>query len=79
MELARDQRVLEAMARLKGDADFDVLVEAIKEELSALHRDMTITREETPLRWMQGAAQTLSELLDLIGQSADIVYRAQRK
>lgn len=79
MQVSRDQRVLEAIARLHGDADWDALVEGLKEELSALHRDMTICREEVPLRWMQGAAQTISELLDLHARAQEIVYRAQQK
>jgi hypothetical protein len=77
VELARDRRVLEALARLSEDSEFVVVLNALEEELRVTLLTMTTARDETSLRWLQGEAQTLGSLVDLARKANEIVHKMQ--
>ena len=79
MQLHRNTRVVEALARLWGDSDFQVVLDALEIEMRGTLLTMTTTKDEVALRWMQGSAQTLGELLDLSRQAQEIAYRSTQK
>ncbi len=74
LELLPDEKqrlkFLLALSRLKRDSDFVALVELLEEAQYAI--DKTIRTARPPeLDWKQGAAQFLSDLLEMIQGSDD--------
>jgi hypothetical protein len=59
-----DRSVLSALSTLKGDADFEVFVKYLERSLQDLLMNSRMTKDETYLRWQQGAAQALSQLIE---------------
>jgi hypothetical protein len=67
--LRPSERQLAAIARLRGDGEFAVVVEFLEAARADALHTLSVTTDEVRLRWMQGEAQTLGDLLDLIKQS----------
>ena len=70
-------QVLSALASLEGDSDFTTVMVWLKDSLSSLHAANTDTRDEVQMRWKQGAAQALMDLLQK-AESAKAVIRKSR-
>lgn len=60
--------VLKAVARLKSDPDFQVLVDYL-ETLYLVKLKLSATPDDVASRWQQGGALLLDELLDNIEKS----------
>ena len=64
--LRPNERQLAALARLRGDSEFGVVVEYLEAARADALHTLSVTTDEVRLRWMQGEAQTLGDLIDLI-------------
>ena len=65
MNLTRQQK--ESCARLYHDKDF---LDVLKQRLEEHRSNAVMQRDDVPMRWAQGRAQELQELLKLIENSA---------
>jgi len=72
-----DQRVLNALVALRASHDFDVVREWIELSLSDLDDEARHTKDETLLRWYQGAAQALESLVDRINAAPDVIRKSR--
>lgn len=68
-----DAKTLSALAQLEGSPEGQELIRWLSESLEHLTADAAITRDEVNLRWMQGAAQILTEQLNYISRSRAIL------
>lgn len=75
MILKPDKRVLSALSTLQNDQDFQTVIEHLKVSLETLKQDSAYQKDETLLRWNQGATQALGELLQLAQDSRDLLYK----
>lgn len=71
------QKVLSALSSLDGQADYTVVMDWLKESLLALYTDTTRVQNEVLVRWNQGAAQVLEELIDKSKQAREIVSKSR--
>ena len=63
-----DRKDLETLARVHaGNRDF---VELLKARLQKHHVDVVMQKDEVPLRWAQGRAHELSELITALETAA---------
>lgn len=63
-----DESILNAIHRLKKDADFQKLIAHLEELKIARFRVAAMTSENAQSRWQAGRGQELDELLDAIEQ-----------
>lgn len=64
-----DKRVMQALAALRSNENFRVFSLFLADCLERTHEEGDIAHEEFRVRWHQGAAQDLTELLKLIEMS----------
>lgn len=74
-----NERQITALASLRGDPDWQVVMEWLQENAKTLMRDMCMTPDNAILRQQQGAAQVLTFILDLNETSGDIAHRLRQK
>lgn len=72
-----DQRTLAAIARLSVDADFVVFKSWLEDVGRSLHAEAPRIRDEVMLRWNQGAAQAIEDIVARI-ESAQAALRKSR-
>ncbi|CAB4197167.1 hypothetical protein UFOVP1304_41 [uncultured Caudovirales phage] len=77
MLIKPDQRTLEALARLSVDTDFIVFKSWLEDVKRSLHAESPQIRDEVLLRWNQGEAQAVNDVLDRI-ESAQAALRKSR-
>lgn len=70
-----DQRVLSALSALEHDRDFQVVLMWLTTSLDELRRANDSTKDEVLTRWNQGAAQTLTSLIETTKKSRDVLAR----
>ena len=68
-------QVLERLAQIKGDK---ILTDWLTAGLEAYRDDAVMQRDDITLRVVQGKAQGLKELLEMIQQSPDILEKYRR-
>lgn len=78
MLLQSPDRVTSALASLEGNAEFEVVVQWLKDNLEQLRSESAYLKDETSVRWAQGGMQVLSEFLEK-SRSARQVQFARRK
>ena len=60
---------------MRGNHDFEVILEWLRKELKSLTTDLYVTKDD-PLRgWHQGACQILNEVVSLADSAEEIVRR----
>mgnify|MGYP006283711045 CR=1 FL=1 len=59
-----DKRILQALAALESDTDFEVVKAWLYASLNQMYIDGSYAKEDHQSRWLQGAQQVLAELLD---------------
>lgn len=69
------KRVLTAIASLESDEDFKTIVEWINESLNAQRIQNDTLKDAELLRWGQGKAQQLNQLLVQIHSARDCLHR----
>jgi hypothetical protein len=72
-----DQRVLSALATLRTDQDFIVVTGWIRQSLSDLDAQARHTKDEVLVRWCQGGAQALEDLLERAESAADVIRKSR--
>jgi arginine repressor len=72
-----DHRVLNALATLRGSQDFIVVTDWIRQSLSDLDVQTRHTKDEILVRWHQGAAQVLEDLLDRAESAGDVIRKSR--
>lgn len=58
------KRVIQALATLESDADFQEVVAWLQDSKNHFALDGFYTKDEVQSRWYQGAGQVLTEFLD---------------
>lgn len=72
-----NQQVLSALAAVNVDARFEIVKRWLKESLDGLDADTRITKDEVVVRWNQGAAQAIHELLTKLESSSDALRKSR--
>lgn len=57
-----DKQVLEALARLQSDSDFQTILEWMFESREDLRQNLEVAQVETAMRMMQGYCQALGDI-----------------
>lgn len=71
------QQVLSALAAVNTDARFEIVKRWLKESLDGLDADNRITKDDVVVRWNQGAAQAIHELLTKLESSSDVLRKSR--
>jgi len=68
-------RVIAALASLDGNSEFEEVCKWLEESLVELQLQSAYTKDDVQTRWMQGASQTLYELLTKKRTAKDTLRR----
>lgn len=68
-------QVLNALASLKGNSQFETIRAWMEASLQDLYRDSANTKEEVLCRWQQGAAQAVSEFLEKSRDAEEVIRK----
>ena len=69
------KRVIQALATLESDADFQEVLGWMRESLTQIDRDSRRTKDEVQTRWLQGAGQTIEDLLTRATSARDTIRK----
>jgi len=72
--LSTPKKVISAFAALQGDYNFEVIREWLQKTLDDLDETNAITKDEVQVRWNQGAAQQLRELLRIAREARSLLH-----
>ena len=67
--------VLQSLASLEGNNDFERVCEWIQESLDEVRYETSICADEVRTRWFQGASQALAEFLEKKRAAGDILRK----
>jgi hypothetical protein len=67
--------VLQSLASLEGNHDFERVCEWIEGSLEQIRDDTATTADEVRTRWLQGASQALGEFLEKKRTARDILHK----
>jgi hypothetical protein len=67
--------VLQSLASLGGNSDFEVVCSWLEESLGQIRSTNDATRDEVQSRWNQGASQALAEFLEKKQSARDILRK----
>ena len=73
MIIKPSKQVIEALARLDGNQSFEVVMSWIEESMAVTVEAMKSERSDTDLRWQQGAATDLSEIVELSRKARSLI------
>mgnify|MGYP003643052826 CR=1 FL=1 len=68
-------QVLNALASLKGNNQFETILQWMEASLQDLYRDSSNTKDEVLCRWQQGAAQAVSEILEKSKDAEEVIRK----
>jgi hypothetical protein len=68
-------QVLNALASLKGNNQFETILEWMEASRQDLYRDSVNTKDEVLCRWKQGAAQAVSEFLEKSKDAEEVIRK----
>jgi hypothetical protein len=68
-------QVLNALASLKGNPQFEAIQQWMAASLQDLYRDSASTKDEVLCRWQQGAAQAVSEFLEKSKDAEEVIRK----
>lgn len=71
------QQVLSALSSVNVDPRFEIVKRWLKESLDGLDADTRLTKDEVIVRWNQGAAQAVSELLTKLDTAIDALHKSR--
>jgi hypothetical protein len=69
-----DQQAIESLARIKIQEPR--FVEWLQSRLEKCRDDAVMQRDDVPIRWAQGRAQELRDILEAVNSAADILRKA---
>jgi hypothetical protein len=67
-----DKKVMQALAMLRSNQHFELVRLWLADSLAQTHEDGSRAKDVFMVRWRQGQAQDLEELLKLIEQSKNL-------
>jgi hypothetical protein len=70
-----DKRILQALAALESDTDFQVVKDWLYASLNQMYIDGSFAQEDHRSRWFQGAQQVLADLLSKAENARDAVRK----
>ena len=70
-----DKRILQALASLESDTDFQVVKDWLYASLNQMYIDGSFAKEDHHARWFQGAQQVLSDLLSKAEHARDAIRK----
>lgn len=68
-------QVLNALASLKGNNQFETILEWMEASRQDLYRNSVSTKDEVLCRWQQGAAQAVSEFLEKSKDAEEVIRK----
>jgi hypothetical protein len=77
MLVRADSKVLQALASLEGNKDFEVVQGWLQSSLLDLYATSTRTRDDVLSRWMQGGAQVLEQFIEQSNNARDAIRRSR--
>jgi|GEM_PF-2781050 len=78
MMIKISDHLYEAAARLRGNNNFDNILEEIEKIIKAVSAETMQERDDITLRRQQGAVIVLSELSDALKNAADIIAKKNK-
>lgn len=72
-----DTQVLNALASLQGNSNFETIRSWLESSLQDLYVTSSITKDEVISRWNQGAAQAVAELLEKAKEAPEVIRRSR--
>ena len=69
------KRVIQALATLDSDVDFQEVVAWMRESLTQIDRDCRLTKDEVQNRWLQGAGQAIDGLLTRAASARETIRK----
>ena len=72
-----DTQVLNALASLQGNSNFEAIRSWLESSLQDLYVTSSITKDEVISRWNQGAAQAVAELLEKAKEAPEVIRRSR--
>jgi hypothetical protein len=70
-----DKRIIQDLASLEGNTDFEVVKDWLYKSLLTLHTEGAFAKDEHQVRWNQGACQVLQELLDKSNTAREVIRK----
>jgi len=70
-----DKRILQALASLESDTDFQVVKDWLYASLNQMYIDGSFAKEDHQARWFQGAQQVLADLLSKADHARDAIRK----
>lgn len=72
-----DTQVLNALASLQGNSNFETIRSWLESSLQDLYVTSSMTKDEVLSRWNQGAAQAVAELLEKANEAPEVIRRSR--
>lgn len=72
-----NQKVLSALASLQGNQDFSTVQEWLCQSLDDLYANGATAKDDVIVRWHQGAAQAVRELLDKAATAQEVIRKSR--
>lgn len=69
------KRVIQALANLDNDKDFQEVADWLKRSLQQIQHDALNTKDEVQTRWYQGAGQAIDEFLTKASQARETIRK----
>ena len=70
-----DKKILQALASLESDTDFQVVKDWLYASLNQMYIDGSFAKEDHHARWFQGAQQVLSDFLGKCEHARDAIRK----
>jgi hypothetical protein len=70
-------QVLNALASLEGNPNFETIRAWLEDSRQHLYSDSCRTKDEVLSRWQQGAAQAVDEFLSKAAEASDVIRRSR--
>lgn len=72
-----DHQVLNALAALQGNPQFETVRAWLEQSRQALYVESCETKDEVLSRWKQGAAQAVNDLLTKAQQAPEVIRKSR--
>jgi hypothetical protein len=70
-------KVLSAIASLQNDQNFSVIRDWLTESLESLYVNGSTTKDDVVVRWNQGAAQVVRDLLEKCESASEVIRKSR--
>lgn len=72
-----DTKILSALASLQGDPNFETVRDWLCQSLDDLYANGASAKDDVIVRWHQGAAQAVRELLDKAATAQEVIRKSR--